>query len=342
MSDVGGVHLAAFETEYEAILGRAREIISSFPPHLRFLAGPPLPLWAGFTFSRIVALFPFWVDDLLTEVHSPANSLPPSDPAAIETLGLACLLGWWSYLLQDELLDQALAPVDLLPLSIALHATATHLLQGLLPGHPAFWEAFERLSLAMAEAQAREQHLHLAALCNLESQASAPAPDQLYDLEHLASRSALLHLPVVGTLALRDLPPTHPLARALAEMVRQVAIARQIGDDQADCLQDLCRGRLNYASARAVQRLWVAGAIQSYADLDAEWLAGQFLSDDELFVGLQQVALDACHAAIRSLAAYKARFLRELVNKQAEQLLQSYESALATRHRWRALFPIPR
>jgi hypothetical protein len=342
MSDVGGVHLAAFETEYEAILGRAREIISSFPPHLRFLAGPPLPLWAGFTFSRIVALFPFWVDDLLTEVHSPANSLPPSDPAAIETLGLACLLGWWSYLLQDELLDQDLVQVDLLPLSIALHATATRLLQGLVPGHQAFWEAFEHLSLTMAEAQAREQHLHLPALCDLESQGSAPAPDQLYELEHLADQSALLHLPVVGTLALRGLPATHPLAQSLAEMVRQYAIARQIGDDRADCLQDLGKGRLNYVSACIVQRLWAAGAIQSYADLDAEWLASQFLSDDELFAGLQQVALDACQAAIGTLAAYKARFLRELVNRQAEQLQQSYESALGARHRWRSLFPTSR
>ncbi len=338
MSAVEGAHLTAFATTYEAILARAKETIISLPPHLRALAGPRLPLWADSTFSRIVALLPFWVDDLLDEVHAPMDSLRPSEPADIETLSLACLLGWWSYLLQDELLDRDLACVDLLPLSMALHATAVRLLQGLLPGHQAFWDAFEALSLAMAEAQAWEQRLHLASLASLDSQGLAPAPDQLDDRDRLADRSALLHLPVSGMLALRDHPPAHPLSHSLAQMVRHYAIARQIGDDRADCLQDLHKGRLNYVSAGIVRSLWEANVLRSYADLDAEWLAGQFLCDDDLFAEFHQVALGACQAAVQNLATYNARFLRALVDQQARQLQQSYDSSLVTHRQWRALF----
>lgn len=338
MSTAQGVHLAAFATGLGTILARARETIAGLPPHLHSLASPGLPLWVESTFSHIVALLPLWVDDLLEEVRSPADKPPPSEPAAIETLSLACLLGWWSYLLQDELLDRDLAQVDLLPLSMALHATAVRLLQALLPGHQAFWNAFEALSVTMAEAHAWEQRLYLAALTSLEAQGLAPAPDQLDDLERLAGRSALLHLPVVGTLTLRGHPPTHPLHQSLAEMVRHYAIARQIGDDRADCLKDLRQGHLNYVSASLVRRLWEANVIQSYADLDREWLAGQFLYDDQLFTEVQQEALEACEAASQSLAPHNARFLRALVDQQARQLQESYETALATRHRWRALF----
>lgn len=336
------VHLAALFTKYEAILARAKETIDGFPPHLRSLASPRLPCWAESTFSQIVTLLPLWVDDLLDEIRTQAEDLPASEPAEIETLSLACLLGWWSYLLQDDLMDRDSEGVDLVPLSMALHATAVRLLQGLLPGHQVFWDAFEALSLAMAEAHAWEQHLHLAALTSLESQGFALAPDQLDDVERLAGRSALLHLPAAGTLALCGLSPSHPLSHSLAEMVRHYAIARQIGDDRADCLQDLRKGRLNCVSASLVRRLYEANVIQSYADLDAEWLAGQFLYDDDLFTEFHHMALGACQAAAQCLAPYNARFLRALLDQQARQLQQSYETALATRHRWRVLFSPPR
>jgi hypothetical protein len=335
MSSVEGAHLSAFATTYEAILARAKDMLARYPPHLHALARPRLPLWAKSTFSRIVALLPLWVDDLLDEVHSPAGR---SGSANVETLSLACLLGWWSYLLQDELLDRELSHLDPLPLSMALHTTAVRLLQGLLPAHRAFWDAFEAFSLSMAEAQVWEQRLDLASLASLESQELAPAPHQLDDLNHLAGRSALLHLPVTGTLALSGYPPAHPLSNALADMVRHYAIARQIADDRADCLQDLRKGRLNYVSAGIVRRLWEANHLHSYADLDAGWLAGQFLADDDLFVQFHQVALQACHAATQNLAPYNARFLRALVDEQAQQLQQSFQAALVTRRRWRALF----
>jgi hypothetical protein len=91
-------------------------------------------------------------------------------------------------------------------------------------------------------------------------------------------------------------------------------------------------------SASVVRRLCETNVIQSYADLDAEWLAGQFLYDDELFTASHQMALRACEAATQSLSGYNAYFLRALVDQQARQLQQSYETTLVTRRRWRALF----
>lgn len=337
MSAVEDVHLTAFATEYEATCARARELVAGFPPHLQALAAPRLTPWAESPFSGVVTLLPYWVDDLLEEDNSPADPQLSSQPMETQTLGLACLLGWWSYLIQDELLDGDLARADLLPLSMALHAAALRLLQRLLPGDPVFWDAFGALSLAMAEAHCWEQHLHLATLTSLEVQGLAPAPDQLDDLERLAGRSALLHLPVVAVLTLRNQPPAHPLSRSLGTMVQHYAIARQITDDRADCLEDLRKGRLNYVSGSLVRRLRESGAIQSYTELDPDRLAGQFLYDDELFVDIQQVALRACEVALKALAPYKARFLRALVAQQARQLQESYETALATRRRLRAL-----
>jgi hypothetical protein len=335
------MHLAAFETEWETLLARAREVITAFPPHLRTLADRRLPEWAGSTFSRIVAFFPLWVDDVLEEDQPPMDSRLPSRPDEIGTLSLACLLGWWSYLLQDELLDRERARADLLPLSRALHVAAVRLLQGLLPDHQGFWDAFEALSLAMAEAHCWEQRLDLATLTGLESQGLAPEPDQLDNLERLADRSALLHLPVVGALALRGYSMVHPLSSSLSRMVRQYAIARQIGDDRADCLEDLHHGRLNYVSASIMRRLRESNAIQSYAEVDADWLAGQFLYDDELWADIHQVAVGACEAAAQSLAPYKARFLASLVEQQAIQLQRGYEVSLARRLRIRILFSVP-
>lgn len=274
MSAVEGMHLAAFATEYASLLARARESSAGFSPLLRALAEPLLPQWGASSFSWVVAPLPFWVNDLLDELDAPTDNRSVPPPDEVRPLGLAYLLGWWAYLLQDELLDRDLDRVDLIPLSMTLHATAVRLLQGLLPGHQGFWDAFRALSLTMAEAHSWEQRFDLQALAHLESRGLAPEPCQLNDLERLADRSTLLHLAAIGSLSLRGYPRSHPLGLSLTGMLRHYAIAQQIGDDRADCLEDLRKGRLNYVSACIVRRMREANVIQSYAELDADWLAG--------------------------------------------------------------------
>ena len=65
------------------------------------------------------------------------------------------------------------------------------------------------------------------------------------NLDRLADRSALLQLAVVAQLRLRGYGQVHPLGKALIEMLRHYAIARQIGDDLGDWVDDLRNGRPN-------------------------------------------------------------------------------------------------
>lgn len=294
---------------------------------LRDLAAPLLPALAEGEFSRIAALLPYWVADLLGE-------LDPLPPQEIETLGLASLLGWWSSLIQDELLDRDLDRPEFLPLAMVLHASAIGLLAQMLPGGSAFWTAFQRLSLAAAEAHCWEQRHHLLPLLDPEGEGF-----DLDDLDRLADRSALLQVPVVAQFALCGCSPEDPRCGALAQMLRHYAIARQIADDRTDWLGDLKKGRLNYVSARIARRMVETGVAESYTELDANWMAGYFLYDDELFAEIQQVALAACRQAVQSIAGYDSIYLGELVSKLAGRLEVNYEAASDSWRKLRALFP---
>lgn len=329
MTPESGNHFVPFISEYTAIVDRARNVIAGLPPRLRGLAEPLLPELAGSDFSRIVALLPYWVAGLLDGLEPATGNPRPSTEGEAETLGLANLLGWWSYLIQDRVLDREMDRPELLPLATALHVTAVRLLEQLLPGHEAFWDAFQHLSLVSAEAHCWEQQSHRLPL-------TGPVGN-LVDLDRLADRSALLQLAVVAQFALRGYDPDHPLHQVLAEALRQYAIARQIGDDLTDWLEDLRRGRLNYVSACVVHRMHERGAIQAYAELDADQMAGFFLYDDALLAAIQRTALDACQRAAASLVPYESPYLSGLVDELRAQLEGSYEATLQSRHKVRTL-----
>jgi hypothetical protein len=342
----------AFMGDYQAILSRARDTVARFPPLLQAQAGPLLPELAGGSFSRIVALLPCWLADLLDSLEPPdanstgANSTgfasagtepvpgthSPSSFDEVETLGLANLLGWWSYLIQDALLDGELERPEQLPLATALHAAAIRLLASLLPGDQVFWDAFEALSLTAAEAHCWEQGRR----SGLDGRVAVAATAGFDDLDRLADRSALLPLSVVAQLRLRGHDQEHPLGKALVEMLRHYAIARQIGDDLGDWVDDLRNGRPNYVSARIVQRMVERGVVESGAAPDVEWMAGCFLYDDELLADIQQVALSACRRARSSIAPYRSQPLEALVDELAGRLEHSYGAALDRRRRLRA------
>ncbi len=321
-----GVHFVDLTAEYRTILDRAREMASGFPPLLRGLAGPLLPDLAAGEFSHIVALLPYWVADLLD-----GPEFRQIDET--RTLAVANLLGWWSYALQDRLLDGEMDQPELLPLSTALHITAVRLLEQLLPGHDAFWDAFQRLSLTSAETHCWEQRYYRLPLTEVRG--------EVEDLACLGNRSALLQLAVYAQFALHGHDQDHPLRLALAETLRQYAIARQIGDDCTDWLDDLRQGRLTYVSACIVRRMRETGAIQTHADLDADQMAGFFLYDDNLFAAIQRAALDACQQAAERMAPYDARYLDNLIDDLRRQLESGYEVGLESRQKARALFSPP-
>jgi hypothetical protein len=324
-----GIHFRAFAAEYGAIVDQVQVVIAGFPPLLRDLAEPLLPELAEGEFSHIVALLPYWVAELLDEAQSKQID-------ETRTLAVANLLGWWSYALQDGLLDRDLDRPELLPLATALHVTAIRLLERLLPDHNAFWDAFQRLSLTAAEAHCREQRDYRLPLTGVRDEPTLR--DDADDLACLGDRSALLQLAVVAQFALHGHDQDHPLRLALAKTLRQYAIARQIGDDRTDWLEDLRQGRLNYVSTRIVHRMLETGVVQPHAELDADRMAGYFLYDDDLFADIQRVAMAACRRAAEAIAPHNSRYLDDLIARLAERLERGYEAALDSRRELRVLF----
>jgi hypothetical protein len=333
MIATGSVHFTAYEADYRAVLARAQRIIAGFPHLLRNVAESLLPEWGESSFSQIVALLPFWIADLLDRTLLLNSSPHLPQPGDTETVASAHLLGWWSYLIQDGLVDGDLDPGEFLPLSMALHASAVSLLAQRLPGDRAFWGAFEQLSLAQCEAQAREQRFRL------EHLQSLGMPDGGEDeTACLADRSALLQLAVAAEFAVRGLDQEHPLYAALCEMLLHYAIARQIADDRSDWVQDLQKGQLNSVSVRISRRMLGTGAIESFAELDVERMMGYYLYDEELFASIQREAMDACQRASQSMAPYRSCPLDSLVGELAHELERNYQAAHESRRRLQAAF----
>ena len=332
MTAADSFHIAAYQVEYETVLAQAQHTVAGFPPLLRSLAEPLLPQWGAASFSRIVALHPYWTASLLDRASSPAGSSDPPRRDETETLAQANLLGWWSTLIQDGLLDGDREQTSLLPLSMALHASAVRLLAGLLPGCDPFWQAFEQLSLATFEACAWERRRRLDGLRTVGLDPAAA--------DRLADRSSLLQLAVAAQCALRGIGPDHPLCAALCDMLRHYTIARQIADDRSDWVQDLQNGQLNHVSSRLARRMWDGGAIGSFAELDLERMMGYYLHDDELFAAIHQEAVDSCRRAAQCIAPYCSRPLDSLVGELAQQLEQNYRTALDSRRRLRAAFAL--
>jgi hypothetical protein len=274
------------------------------------------------------------VADLLDRALPLEGKARPSRTEETEALALANLLGWWSHLIQDGLLDGEPGHAELLPLAASLHASAVRLLICLLPDHVSFWERFERLSLATSEACAWEQQRRLDTL-----DLAGPVPT---DQERIAERSSLLQLAVAAQFALRGIDLGHPLCTVLADMLRQYAIARQIGDDRSDWVQDLQKGRLNYVSTRIARHMLDTGAIASFTELDVERMMGYYLADDELFASIHQEAMEACQQAVRCIAPYGSRPLDSLVSELALELERGYRDALERRRGLQTVFALGR
>lgn len=206
-------------------------------------------------------------------------------------------------------------------------------MEKLLPGVKAFWTAFEDLSMATAEAHCWEQQRHFSTLADIDDSVL-----DFDDLDRLVDRSALLQLSTVAQFILHGHGNDDPRCIAVQEMLRHYTIARQIGDDRTDWTDDLQTGCLNYVSVRIMRRMKETGAIQTYAELDVNRMAGYFLYDDVLFADIQCTILTACQRAVQSIAPYDPLYLCALVDELAERVEHSYEVALEARRRLQSLF----
>src|SRR5262245_47850817 len=94
---------------YQAIVAEVRADLERWAATLERCTRPFFDRLVEVQFSRVVALLPSWLSDLLE-----------GSPTVCYQLGVAHLYGWWFYYAQDELLDGDAPPATMLGAHVAL------------------------------------------------------------------------------------------------------------------------------------------------------------------------------------------------------------------------------
>lgn len=270
---------------YTALVTDLTSFVHTLPAPLPTLCLPLTERLCAGSFSPIAALLPTWLSDLV-----------PITPHQARHLGLAQLCGWWFVSVQDDLLDGAAAPHDLLGAHLALlHAVEIFRRLG-VPELPC-WPAFAQLAATTAAGYATE--------------ISAPNNPATYTPTLIAQRAALLQFALLAQLDLASIPHTAPLRADLAFALDQLVLARQLSDDATDWAHDLRRGRLNLVSAAFAREL-PADA------LDLEHLAGRQVIHEPIWSTLAQQHAHACATGLERLAPYGSNRLSDLIRSEAE------------------------
>jgi hypothetical protein len=240
-------------------------------------------LLAG-SFSRIAALLPFWCCDLA-----------PVPPATARHLGTAQLFGWWFISAQDDLLDGAAAPADLLGAHLAL-LRAVELFRTLGVTELPCWPAFAALAATSAAGYAHEQ--------------AAPLDPALHTPALVARRGALFRFTALAQCDLADVPQAAPVRDDLLFALNNLSLARQFSDDALDWAADLRNGRLNLVSAAFARTLPVEA-------IDAERIAGRMLAAETIWAELEQQHGAVCAAALERLQPYGSQPLAAFIAAEA-------------------------
>lgn len=303
---------------YQAVLAEVDGYLNACPPPLQAIARPIFATLRQSDFSRVVALLPHWLTDLL-----------PVPPETAHRLGVAHFYAWSYYHAQDQLLDGDAPAAILLVAHLALLRTVeTYRAVGL--AETPCWAEFERLTLTSAGVHALELATRFSDLAALEPERLA-----VFSLEFVMDRATPFYFNTVAQLQLAGVSPAQALHRDLLAALRHFAAARQLGDDATDWLEDLRAGRLNYVSARLLARLRRRG--QAGAP-DLERLAGYQLSDEAFWTEIERTTQRLSQAALDRLAAYGDCRLRALIRRQMAQHAEQWAAARVRRAELRAMF----
>jgi hypothetical protein len=271
---------AAYTSAQAAVVAFAQALPEPLPARcLSFLDR----LLAG-SFSRIVALLPLWCCELA-----------PVPPATARQLGTAQLFGWWFISAQDDLLDGAAAPADLLGAHLAL-LQAVEVFRSLGVTELPCWPAFAALAATSAAGYAHEQ--------------AAPLDPAIHTPALVARRGALFRFTALAQCDLAGVPQMAPVRDDLLFVLNNLSLARQLSDDALDWAADLRNGRLNLVSA-AFARTLPAEAIA------AERIAGRMLAAEAIWAALEQQHGAVCAAALERLQPYGSQRLAELIAAEA-------------------------
>ncbi len=278
--------LSSDAAAYTAAVAEVRRFAETLPAPLPALCLPVLERICAGSFSRIAALLPRWLSDLA-----------PVPSATAHQLGVAQLCGWWFVSAQDDLLDGAVAPVDLLGAHLAL-LHAVELLRTLGLAKQPSWPALTKLAAVSAAGYAEEW--------------LAPSEPATYTPELVARRGALFQFVALAQLDLAGLPRHAPLRADLPFALDQLSLARQLSDDAADWAGDLRNGRLNLVSAALARDLPAESRT-------AERLAGRQLVAEPIWAELEQQHAAICATALERLQPYGPNRLADLIAAEATQ-----------------------
>lgn len=270
-------------------------------------------------FSRIVALLPAWLSDII----------PVAADVAFR-LGLANLYLWWYYEIQDGILDRALPPDALLTAHLALIEALT-IYHHLGVAQAPCWSIFQDLIQRAARSNAIEFQTRFPRLQELTLEQPTPL-----SVEFLADRAAPLVFFVVAQAHLAGLAPADPRPIAICAALRAFASARQIGDDAADWLTDLRAGQLNYVSAQLITAYQAVH--QTSADLDMERLVGFHVTAESCWEAIEQTASNALQQALDLVAPYHAYHVQRLINQQQTVNQHAWEVLRQQRNAYRMVF----
>lgn len=327
---------------YDQICADLRAAVAAYPPALRERCQADLAALLASDFSRLAALLPYQLADLL-----------PVPEAACRRLGLATLaLSWYANVL-DDLLDGAAAPPALLGAQQALLLALTIYVELGLTATPAWAELMAR-ALASADAYAREVRGRGRAK-GKRQKATLPilipqpptrdsrlaTPSEVWTPDLLMDRAAPLGFVAVAQADLAGVAAGSPLRADLMAALRALTGARQIADDAADWIDDLRAGQLNFVSATLLEHFRASTPPEQQAGLTLERLVGYQTHQEAVWeqIAAQHAAL--CDRAEAHLRPYAPCRLSALVARQRENGAATFARLRAHRAGVRAMLGLP-
>jgi hypothetical protein len=306
---------------YQAILDEVQANINGFPPNLQAGALAFFEFLAPGEFTKVVALLPYWLLDLL-----------PVSPDICHKLGVAHLYGWWYYAAQDELLDGAASP----DVMLAAHLALLKMVEGYrilgVTGAPC-WAEFEALARTSAESYMAEVQSRFTTLSEVTPGHLTP-----WSIEFIISRASPFYFNTLAHLHLAGIPATSPLHQVLPEAIAYFGAARQIGDDADDWLEDLKKGHLNYVSAQLMRRFGDERPAANDQALDLNRLAGYSLTDEAFWQTIEQTAQSLARQALAITAPFAPCRLQTLIEYQLAHNAEAWQEGRRNRARQRLLF----
>jgi hypothetical protein len=312
--------IPADQSRYERICATMHSTVAAYPADLRQRYAPELDTLLTGEFSRLAALLPAWLSDVI-----------PLDDSRIDILGEAGLWLWSYAAALDGLLDNDQPPATMLGAQQAL-LQALEIYRSLGLADTPAWDDLQARALSAADAYAREITTRGVAPASLTDAQLA-----LWDIGLLTDRAAPFAFALTAQLQLAGAGDDDPRRTDLARVLDALMAARQIADDATDWLADLTRGQLNAVSAGLIRHYYAHRADPARAP-SVEQLAGYEIHAEGYWAQVELLHADLCRQALNHLAPYGKCRLRALIIHQQQSDTAGWARLRERRQHVRELF----